>query len=79
MRFAALVDGKKRCSRCGEWKLLADFYKNNSATTGLTPECKICHKRWSIENPSRGIDYHLIVEKLAAQLELDSAHPVNQT
>jgi len=35
----------KRCSRCKQWKLLSEFYKDKRAKDGLQSRCKQC---WTI-------------------------------
>jgi 5-methylcytosine-specific restriction endonuclease McrA len=37
----------KRCTKCGEFKSLSDFYSNSSVKSGLRPECIECHKKYS--------------------------------
>ena len=59
----------KACSRCGEEKLLSDFYKNRSKKDGRSSECRVCGrqhrkeniakyrvycKEWSERNPQAG-------------------------
>jgi 5-methylcytosine-specific restriction endonuclease McrA len=36
------IDGMKRCSRCGETKVVADFGKGTSMPDGLRNWCKVC-------------------------------------
>ncbi len=38
-----VIDGKIECSKCGAWKPLDDFYKNNRTSTGRTPSCRSCN------------------------------------
>lgn len=38
-----IVDGKKRCSKCGEWKHLEEFYIDTSKKEGVSSYCKKCH------------------------------------
>ncbi len=44
-------DGKKQCSKCKEWKLLAEFHVNNNRLTGTVSECKECADDRYMENP----------------------------
>lgn len=37
----------KVCTKCGEAKPLADFYKNSRAKDGLAHHCKPCHKSYA--------------------------------
>jgi len=39
---AVVKNGKKRCSRCGRWKLIKAFYHSVNHSTGHTPACRIC-------------------------------------
>lgn len=48
-----VVDGKKECIRCHEWKILEDFVKSNRTSTGLTGHCKDC------QNISNSLKYHM--------------------
>ena len=45
----------KRCSMCGEVKLLDDFHRDRASRDGLQNRCKPCNielnKRWYRENP----------------------------
>lgn len=34
----------KYCHKCNQWKVVEDFYKDNSNTTGRTSWCKECAK-----------------------------------
>lgn len=44
------VDGKKQCSKCGEFKDLSEFHKNNNRLTGTVSSCKDCYKGFYNEN-----------------------------
>ena len=52
-----IIDGIecKHCSKCGEWKPLSEFSKDERNWDGLQCGCKECHnktnKRWRDENP----------------------------
>ncbi len=37
------MNSEKTCTKCGEAKLLADFYKDNNHADGLYSRCKKCH------------------------------------
>lgn len=37
-----LVDGKKQCTKCSEWKPLEDFVTAINTTTGKAASCKVC-------------------------------------
>lgn len=49
-----IVDGKTKCSKCGELKSIFDFYKDRHAKNGLTSKCKNCEniatKEWQAKN-----------------------------
>lgn len=51
-----LID-QKRCSKCGEIKVTADFHKNKSRKDGLSGWCKGCLKKckqkWRAANPEK--------------------------
>lgn len=47
-----IVDDKKKCARCLEWKLIKDFYKNKNYKSGLTSHCIKC-----INSASRAFKY----------------------
>ena len=36
----------KICSKCGEQRNLAEFYKDARTTSGLKSECKFCHSAY---------------------------------
>lgn len=40
-----IVEGRKRCSKCSEWKELAQFYRTPRSSTGFKSECKVCSTR----------------------------------
>ncbi len=48
---------EKRCSTCGEGKLLTEFHRDKSGKCGLTGSCKACACRrareWARANPER--------------------------
>lgn len=55
------MDVQKRCTRCGETKPHAKFYRNRSNSDGLYRECKDCHRarinKYNAENPERRAAY----------------------
>lgn len=52
-----LVDGKKRCPKCGEYKELSEFHKDKSKPYGVVAHCKSCvkakHAKYYIENKEK--------------------------
>ena len=34
----------KRCSKCGNEKLMINFHKDKTKNDGLNPNCKVCRK-----------------------------------
>jgi 5-methylcytosine-specific restriction endonuclease McrA len=38
---------RKQCSRCGEWKALRDFRKDNSKKSGYGSYCKTCNNKYN--------------------------------
>jgi hypothetical protein len=44
----------KKCTKCGEKKVLDDFYNQAKCSDGKTPECKLCwQKREEIKKKER--------------------------
>ena len=39
----------KQCTKCGENKLLSEYYKNRSSYYGIRSECKLCTDKASYE------------------------------
>ncbi len=39
--FSQIIN--KKCSKCGEWKLLNEFYKSKTNKDGLCGSCKKCN------------------------------------
>ena len=37
-----IIEGKKQCSKCKEFKEYSDFYKRSSRKTGYSSQCKYC-------------------------------------
>jgi hypothetical protein len=47
----ATMKKTKTCTRCGETRVLVDFFKNSKCEDGIAKMCKMCHvkgqnKRW---------------------------------
>lgn len=40
----------KQCSKCGEVKVFADFYKHKNGKHGVTSKCKQCYRDYHEEN-----------------------------
>lgn len=40
---------RKRCSKCGEWKTLAEFHRNRTTPDGLTFACADCNRERALE------------------------------
>lgn len=38
------TQGRKQCTRCGEWKDTQEFYANTQTADSLTPDCKECKR-----------------------------------
>lgn len=55
------MDETKRCTKCGETKLLNEFYPHAKSKNGLRKQCKICdsayQKEKRIVNPEKAHDY----------------------
>lgn len=49
-----IVDGKKRCSVCGNIKPVSEFNKNSSSNDGYRSECKVCRKMRYLKNSMSG-------------------------
>ena len=58
---------KKTCSKCGENKSIAYFYKQKCGLYGRTGECKDCRrkrsKKWSDQNQEKRLEYSRKYEK----------------
>jgi len=46
-----IVNGKKKCGGCGEWKLLTEFYKARNHYTGLCRTCNYESRKEYRERP----------------------------
>ena len=53
-RLAAILAQKKRCSKCGEVKLLTEFGRLSRAPSGLMYACKRCEQERNRNMRSRG-------------------------
>lgn len=47
----------KKCSKCGEWKLVSEFYNDKSCKDGLRRQCKECIKKYYNENKDHYANY----------------------
>lgn len=47
--MAELKTIRKQCSRCKDWRVLADFHKEQSKPLGLQSRCKLCKKLEKLE------------------------------
>jgi 5-methylcytosine-specific restriction endonuclease McrA len=50
-----MIEGKKKCGRCGEIKPLDKFYRDKSRKDGLTPQCKACRMAYSSSAKSKEV------------------------
>ena len=48
----------KQCFKCGEVKLLSDFYKHPMMADGRVNKCKACNKKDVIENRLKNLEYY---------------------
>lgn len=46
-------DGKKQCTKCGDWKLLDEFDISSKASCGRYGMCKECRAKYRLENKER--------------------------
>lgn len=53
----------KKCSKCGELKLVSEYYKKTRARDGLAPRCKICSAEDDRKNYLNDIDLRRIKAK----------------
>ena len=51
---------KKKCTKCGEIKILSEFHKRQASPNGLRPDCKDCARAW------RKVYYKNNTEKIKA-------------
>jgi hypothetical protein len=52
-----ITEGRKLCTHCREWLLLADFPPNPQISTGLSSWCRECHRKATREWRKRHRDY----------------------
>lgn len=52
-----IVDGKKRCSACGEWLSISSFHADRDKKTGLHTMCKKCRSRYGKANIEHKREY----------------------
>jgi hypothetical protein len=43
----------KKCTKCGEWKLVSEFYKYKWSKDGLKSQCKMCDKKYYENNKEK--------------------------
>lgn len=57
-----MIINKKICSKCGDEKLLEEFYKQKLGYLGRRADCKICSnkniKKWNLNNPTYSKEYY---------------------
>lgn len=58
--WTVLRDGTKKCSVCGVYKPINEFYSNKARSTGTYPACILCFKP-SLEYPKAG-DYEIVYD-----------------
>ena len=49
----SIVNGKKMCSECKQWKLLSSFSKSNYTKHKLCSHCKMCHQAYHFKENRR--------------------------
>jgi len=54
-----IKDGKKKCSKCGKWLELDDFFIASNTSTGLTHSCKSCQAKYVREKHQNDPQYKL--------------------
>jgi hypothetical protein len=62
------VSEKKTCFKCGEAKLLTDFYKHSKMADGRLNKCKECTKKDLSKNYLENIDHYAEYEKSRSSL-----------
>ena len=67
-----LIDGKKECTECSEFKCLEDFYKKSTGPHGRSNMCKDCtnSKRKDNHVPKVREDKSLLTEKVCAKCKV---------
>jgi hypothetical protein len=62
-----VINNKKQCSKCKEWKDITNFWKDKRVRTGLKACCKICHykmnRKWQIKNKHKMREYQKIYKE----------------
>lgn len=48
--YKPIIDNKKQCSKCKEFKNIDEFHKNTNKLTGTVSACKDCYKKDYIDN-----------------------------
>lgn len=48
---------KKRCTKCGKYKKLYEFYKGSLNKGGFRTKCKACHHSYRMANKKHKADY----------------------
>ena len=43
----------KKCNFCGEVKMLSEFHKDKKGGQGVSNKCKVCRKKYRVENKDR--------------------------
>lgn len=67
---------EKTCSKCGETKPLALFYRDRNSALGRRPECKVCLKKQvKIYQDKNRED--VILKKRKQRVKSDLAHYYN--
>lgn len=56
----------KKCIKCGEQKLVDEFYRHPKMSDGHLSKCKTCTKRDVRENRAKKADYYKAFDKLRA-------------
>jgi hypothetical protein len=51
-------DDLKRCTKCEEEKLRAEFSRDRSRKDDRYPQCKACGRQWHQKNSQRSAEYH---------------------
>src|ERR1041385_5805938 len=51
-----ILNDKKQCSKCGEWKDVSEFHKDKSCSDGMKPECKDCKSNYMAHYRLRNLD-----------------------
>jgi len=48
MKKAEIIDNKKSCTRCGEFKDFSEFSKSSTGLNGLNAWCKVCFNEYAV-------------------------------